>query len=69
VRARAGRGAAAVLRRLQRQQLHLAAVMERYGEDAEPTLRQRAVCDRLRRRLVALEGGTTQAVEPALRPG
>jgi protease PrsW len=69
VRARAGRGAAAVLRRLQRQQLHLAAVLERYGENAEPTLRQRAVCDRLRRRLVALGGDTTQAIEPALRPG
>jgi protease PrsW len=64
VRSRAGRPAAAALRRLQRQQLHLAAVLERFGEDAEPTLRQRAVSDRLRRRFAALEGEATQGIDP-----
>ncbi len=57
MRARAGDGAARLLRRLQREQVNLAMVRTRAIDDADPALvRQRAYCRSLRDALMAMPG-------------
>lgn len=57
MRARAGEGAARLLRRLQREQVNLAMVRTRARDEADPALlRQRAYCRSLRDALMAMPG-------------
>ena len=61
-RSHAGRRGARALGRLQREQLRLAAMLQRYGLEAAVTQRQRAVCERLRRELHTGQGPTAAVV-------
>jgi hypothetical protein len=60
MRARAGEGAARLLRRLQREQVNLAMVRTRVAEADDPTLvRQRQLCKSLRDALLAMPGAAS----------
>jgi RsiW-degrading membrane proteinase PrsW (M82 family) len=61
-RSHGGRRGARTLGRLQREQLRLAAMLQRYGLDAPVTQRKRAICERLRRDLHTGQGSTTAIV-------
>jgi protease PrsW len=66
MRARAGDGAAKLLKRLQKEQINLAMVRTRVQRDDDPTLvRQREYCKSLRDALAAIPGASTAAVGPS----
>jgi RsiW-degrading membrane proteinase PrsW (M82 family) len=70
MRARAGDGAARLLKRLQREQVNLAMVRTRVADDDDPSLvRQRRLCTSLRGALLAMPGAApAAAAEPVEGP-
>jgi hypothetical protein len=69
MRARAGEGAARLLRRLQKEQVNLAMVRTRVaGEDDATLMRQRELCKSLRDALVAIPGAAPAAPDAAEGP-
>ena len=70
MRRRAGTGAAALLHRLQREQVNLAMVASRVGDAADPALgTQRAYCRSLRDALGAIPGAAPAGNEAAAAGG